>query len=192
MKIITIIASLLLLIIPCIAEPDSITAGPYKVSFDLGIPKEEYKVNVTHQDSSVATIEIRTVHEIISYMYNRNKINRLGLLEIELLSFENESIYSKPDILKKSWEHFLSRGTINGEPYYNKEVVEREIDGYDGIVASATVPKSFRDSDNYWAEYYQSPTMRVMFFSAYRALEWKEGFLRLLDTIHVEEINEIS
>jgi hypothetical protein len=31
---------LILLTTPCIAVPDSVTTGPYKISFDLGMPKE--------------------------------------------------------------------------------------------------------------------------------------------------------
>ena len=46
MRLIAIAVFLILLTAPCIAVPDSVTTGPYKISLDLGLPKEAYTVNI--------------------------------------------------------------------------------------------------------------------------------------------------
>jgi hypothetical protein len=46
MRSIAIVAFLAFLIMPCIAVPDSITTGPYNISFDIGLTRDDYTVTI--------------------------------------------------------------------------------------------------------------------------------------------------
>ncbi len=184
MKSIAIIAFLILLMTSSNAEPDSITTGPYKVTFDLGIPKEAYRVEIADpatRESSHNECDITLVKE-----HDPSLNHETGILCITLSSpkTEHKIIYTQ-DLLVKLWEDDFSRSTN----YYNTEVAGRKIDGYEGIIARGTIRAiDGPDMDSYWGVY-DSPITFVKLGSVH-PFPWEEGIMRLIKTIHVEKINE--
>lgn len=181
MRRIAFLAFLALFITPCIAESDSITTGPYNVTFDLGIPKEDYKVVVAAPKTS------ESLSGDISTTFNIELINRTGITRrslITLTSYETEQVKPTQDELMQTGKYVLSQ---DGS-FYDIQAAGRKIDGYDGAVISGTMRTSsfINDIDTYSAIYHPSSTTVVGIFSLY---PWDEGTLSLLKTIHVEKIN---
>jgi hypothetical protein len=184
MRSIAIIAFLVLLTMPCIAVPDSVVTGPYKVTFDLGTPKEAYKVNVAAPKTTESLSgDIRTTFNI-EFINNSGLTRRAGLI---LTSYENDVIIPTQDELVRLEENTLSQLSNT----YNIEAARRKIDGYDGAVASGTtwISSEVGAVDVYSAVYRPSLTMNVGLYSFY---PWDEGTLSLLKTVHVEMINSTS
>ena len=182
MRSIAIVALLALIIVPCIAVPDSVTTGPYKITFDLGIPKEAYKVDISDPKTK------ESLSGDISTTYNIQLINKTGILRratIILTSYETEQVIPLQDELVKIEKYVLLQ--IDG--LYDIEVAGRKIDGYDGAIGSGTLRNSGIELDTYAAIYYPSSTMTVSLISLY---PWEEGTLSLLKTIHVEKINKTT
>lgn len=183
MRSIAIIAFLALLIAPCIAETDNVTTGPYKITFDLGIPKEAYKVEIADPkiEESLSG-EISTTYEM--HLINKTEIKRQAI--IILTSHEDEQVIPTQDELVQ-----LGEQEFSNDKYHDAEVAGRKIDGYDGVAGSATlrVDSTIDDPKVYFAMYNPSSTLAVgLFFS----IPWEEGTLSLLKTIHVEKINETT
>jgi len=178
--IITMALLALLIMMPCIAEPDSVTTGPYKVTFDLGIPTDAYKVEIAEPkiEESLSG-EIHTTFNI--ELVNKTGLSRRAI--IILISYETEQIIPLPGELSEILEYYL----LQRDDIYNIDAAEREIDSHDGAVASGElIPLGI---DTYNAIYYLSSTDIVTIGSAY---PWEEGTLQLLKTIHVEKINETA
>jgi hypothetical protein len=194
MKSISFVGLLAILTMPCFAEPDSVTAGPYKVSFDLGVPKDDYRINVSSgapfNDDPVIKIHTESLN-IKHYLYDDPEtdlysIQRDGILSITLYESEHEHMHTQ-DYIIKAFEHGLSNR--RNPSCYNINVIGEKIDGHDGVLASWTqemYPRTERDC--YWAEYYPSSLNVVM--QSGQSSSWEEGFMNLVKTIHVETINE--
>jgi hypothetical protein len=196
MRLIAIIVFLTLLITSCFAERDSVTTGPYKVTFDLGVPKDDYRINVSsgEPDDDDAHIIIYTENLEIKYDwyddYNNYQYNiqRDGIIRISLDPCRDEPNYMHmQDQLVKLWE----LGASNTPTHHNSDVVGEKIGGYDGVFSSWTTeqPWGWPDRYNYMAAYYPSSTLFVRMQSEYPST-WEEGFMNLIKTIHVEMINE--
>lgn len=178
--IITIAFLVLSIMIPCIAEPDSITTGPYNVSFDLGIPKDAYTVEVAEpkEEESLAG-NAYTTYDI----QLRNKTPSSQWAVITLVSYDDkQKIPSQDDLLKSTKLAVLQIGDIS-----NLNGAKRRIDGHDGAVAFGKV--NALDMETYLAIYYPSQTEKVLIGTMY---PWDEGALQLLKTIHVKKINSTS
>lgn len=183
MKIIAIIA-LLALIVPCIAEPNSVTTGPYKITFDLRIPNNAYKVEIAEPETT------ESLSGDISTRYTVNLINKTGVLRrasIILTSHETEQVTPSQDELVQVQKYSL----LQIDNLYNIDAAKRKIDGKNGAVGSATlrIPETGLNIDTYTAIYCPSSTTVVNLYSSY---PWDEGTLSLLKTIHVEENNSTS
>ncbi|MRS05480.1 hypothetical protein EG832_20035, partial [bacterium] len=148
MRSIAIIAFLTLLVMPCIAEPDSVITGSYKVTFDLGIPKEAYRIEIADpatRESSHNECDITLVKE-----HDPSLNHQTGIICISLASSNTEQFVYTQDYLVKSWEYDFSQNPN----YYNAKVVKIKIDGCDGIFARATIGAIIgSDMDSYWAVY---------------------------------------
>jgi hypothetical protein len=178
----TTLATIMCLSIFAMAIPDSVVTGPYNVTFDLGLPKEAYKVEIADPVTKESLSgEISTTYEI-------KLINKTGLTRrasISLISHEVEQVIPTQDDIVKTLKYVL----INTKDIYDIDAAGRKIDGYDGAVASGTLRSSGIETSTYIAIYYPSSTMSVTVFSAY---PWDEGTLSLLKTIHIENINSTS
>jgi len=184
-----IIALLTLLIMPCIAEPGSIMAGPYKVSFDIGSTRDYYDVALwtpIEIESAIGDKGTEYAVEITS------KLNQNDSIIIKISYFkDNQTNYTAYDLKETSdlgygkYPEFFEN--------YSSEVCT--IDGTTGVVISL-MALSMNNTGNKYRMYQANylpifdPTHTyVMVVSLY---PWNEGTLQLLKTIHVEKINSTS
>ena len=183
MRSIAIVALLALLIMPCIAVTDSVTTGPYKISFDLGMPKEAYTVEVTSPKTSESLSGVVSTDYVVT-MTNKTA-NEVGLgnrVTLLLNSYEGDhTVYDQNDLVQ------AVKYLISGLDYtYDIQAAERKIDNSYGSIASGKSRANIVTTDAYVAKYYPSSTTDMTIFSTY---PWDEGTLSLLKTIHVEKIN---
>lgn len=172
---------LLLAAIICIqfiaqATPDIVTTGPYKISFDIGMPKEAYKVDIEYPKTT------ESLSGDISTIYTVNLINNTGLLRkavIIVTSYEKE----QPVPVQEELVRIEKNSIFRIEDVYDVEVAGRIIDGFRGSIGSGTMKTSLSELKIYAAIYYQSSTTTVSIVSSY---PWDEGTLQLLKTIHIE------
>jgi hypothetical protein len=183
MRSMSIVILLALLTVPCIAVPDNVTTGPYKISFDLGVPKEAYKVVVsTPAKTEALSGDISTGYKIV--MTNKTGISRMST--IILTSYETDQVVPTQGELVQMERGVLSQ--VNG--LQEIQATGRKIDGVDGAIASGKLPGAYDMTlDTYVAVYYPSSTTAVGLVSTY---PWDEGTLSLLKSIHVEKINATS
>lgn len=177
MRSLAIIALLALLLMPCIAETDSVTTGPYKISFDLGLPKDAYKIEIGDPETK------ESLSGEISTNYVIKLINKTGLTRtaiITLTSYEKEQVLPTQDEFVSMMKYML----ISMDDVYDIEATGREIDGYKGAAGSYILRSSFNEIKMYTAAYLSSSTAFVFIFSAY---PWEEGTLQLFKSIHVDE-----
>jgi hypothetical protein len=159
-----------LLCIPAlsIASPDSAIAGPYNVSFDLGLPKTAYKVNVTEGGA--------LGNHTVNIKYNVG-ISRMAIISIMeggpmLLPEEIEAI---PSILFS---------VFGGLKNINTSTIR--IDGTNGTLTTGEGSLLGLKINYNQAIYYPSNDTGVLIVSTY---PWNEGTRQLLDSAHVEKIN---
>jgi hypothetical protein len=176
-KFVLLLAAIMCMQTIVLAIPDTAITGPYKISFDLGIPKEAYKVEI---------IEPKTKESLsgdISTTYNVNLINKTGLVRraaIIITSYDTEQIIPLQDELVKIEKYVL----VQTDNMYDVTAAGRKIDGYDGAVASGTLQTSGLKLDTFAAMYYPTSTMSIAVISSY---PWEDGTLSLLKTIHIEK-----
>jgi hypothetical protein len=129
MRLIAILTLLALLIMPCIAVKDTVITGPYKISFDLGIPKEAYKVDVAIPEKK------ESLSGDVSTTYTVKLTNKTGIgrtASVILTSYETDQVVPTQDELVLLEKSVLSQ--IDG--LYDIQAAGRKIDGADGAVAS--------------------------------------------------------
>jgi hypothetical protein len=163
------------------AVPDSVVAGPYKVSFDIGEP-ENYKIIVGDPQ------EVEQLNGEKQTEYRITILNYTGYRGATILIRELGT--KIPTIAGSDWELALRSLEGNDPRLSNFQSASREIDGSSGAVASAI--QKF-DTDVYIEGYhaiYPSPidpasvVVEILSF-----FPWNEGTLNLLKTIHVEKVS---
>jgi hypothetical protein len=177
-RFVLLLAALICMQVAVMAVPDSVTTGPYKISFDLGMSKDMYKVEIVDPKTKESLSgEVSTDYEI-------KLINKTGLSRragITLTSYEADQVVPAQEDLITGMKYVI----LQMDDMYDSEAVGRKIDGYDGVVATGTMKTSGYELKTYFATYYASSTMSIIIFSAY---PWSEGTLSLLKTIHVERV----
>lgn len=163
------------LLLPCIAEPDSVTTGPYKVNFDLGLPKGAYTIEISDPKATETLAGNGNTRYHIEFT-NKTGITRGGY--ISLTTYEDELIIPTSDELVRALRLAFSKALID------VQAAGRKIDGHNGAVVSGTSIISGVKVDTYVARYYLSSTTIVDLMSSY---PWDEGTLSLLKTIHIEK-----
>jgi len=184
MKIISMaLAAFICLSILGLAVPDSAVTGPYNVTFDLGIPKEAYKVEIEEPEIN------ESLSGEISTQYAIELVNKTGLTRraaIILTLYEVEQVLPTKDEIVQ----IIKYAILQIENMHDVEESERMIDGHNGAIASGKIRSDVGiDVDTYSAIYYPSSTTQVIIFSAY---PWENSTLSLLESIHVEENNSTS
>ena len=183
MRSIAILAFLALLITPCIAISDSVTTGPYKVSFDLGLKHSDYNVTVP---SPTETEQLSGDKEIDYEILIRNYTGRLRGLSITVKHFEK----ALPLATGSDWKKSLDSLNKNDPRVYGYKSDLRTIDGADGAILNADIAMDSENIINSYQAVYQP-----VFDTTHTVVEimsfypWDEGTLQLLKTIHVEKIN---
>lgn len=161
------------------AVPDSVVTGPYKVSFDLGLKSDEYKVNVTDPEiTETLGGDKRTEYRVILYVMTNDYRGAV----ITIKNFENPI----PIYTASAWEQSLKE---DDPRILNFKSDTRMIDGVNGAVASLTARYDKDTFIDIYSAVYQplfDPEYTVVKVSSY--CPWNEGTLQLLKTIHVERI----
>jgi hypothetical protein len=162
-----------------ITVPDSVVTGPYKVSFDIGLTRNDY--NVTISDPKV-TEQLSGAKEIDYSFDITNDTGPFRHMTITTKHFEKE----RPILSGSDLKRGLMSVNANDPRISGFKSNERRIDGANGAVASyAAKVDSEHIFDLYQAVYQPmfDPTHTVVeIFSSY---PWDEGTLKLLRTIHV-------
>jgi hypothetical protein len=134
MRLIANIAFLALLIIPCIAVPDCVTTGPYNISFDIGLTRDDYTVTIK---DPIQKREMLTETIVIDYSVQiQNKTDSAHLAVIEINRREG-GLFS-PNIKPTSAQlERIVTGAINNFPGTSNVVpIVGPIDGTQGGIAS--------------------------------------------------------
>jgi len=153
--------------VPTLAIPENITIGPYQVSFDMGIERQEW--NITEKESE-------TYSGVPYIAYDA----RSGPVDVEVTRYypPKPTNYITDAMDMYSWEQGMKNQGCSCDASM------RTIDGHDGFVAHTICPKW----DQYHAEWFMNDTL-VMLGSTY---PWDSGTLQLLKTIHVEKVEQIQ
>jgi hypothetical protein len=179
-----ILAVLMFLPVYASAVSDSVITGPYNVSFDLGLPKNIYNIDVKNPKSS------ETLGGAASKTYP-------FLVQIKNTTTQNSAIASiyvvisveKQAVVPSAQRVSLNRKEIEALGYFGVQGAARQIDGKDGVVCSGLELVNGRTPLTYFADYYLSNSEKVFIYSG---IPWDEGTLQLLKTIHVEKVNSNS
>jgi hypothetical protein len=167
------------MIAPCLAEQQTVTVGPYAVTFDWGVPIESYMVSTWPQEFTP-----------FYYVELINDTNPMKRVTIKLTEYHEDQLKSTPSELITFSEVALRE---SGSQFKGDIVTAtRKIDGANGGMASGIASGSQGQkytsgyseySTEMWAVTYE-PTVRlsVNLVSSY---PWDEGTLQLLKTIHV-------
>jgi hypothetical protein len=183
MKIIILsLVSLLCLASIASAVPDNVNTGAYKISFDIGLTRNDYRVTVS------APLNTESLGGNKSTEYDIKIINNTGATRLAIISlyyYEDQQTVLTPSELVESFRNALD----NTNSAKNIDSATREIDGVSGAAASYDYYISYLVGyvKIYLAEYY--PTfdkqhVKCVITSTY---PWDEGALQLLKTIHVEK-----
>lgn len=182
------ILSVILMVLVCVttmvsAVHDSTVVGPYNISFDLGIPKDSYKVIISdpRQEESLNG-DISTVYLIVI----RTESIPSNTCMIHLSESDSALQKASQESLGRAARDILS----NEFQASNLEVAPRTIDGSDGAVAAG-----YLAGDKIYNSIYNvniGPVPRHLVCKIFSDYPWEEGTLSLLKTIHVEKVNFAS
>ncbi len=180
MKIISLLlAFFMYLSISGLAVPDSVILGSYNVSFDLGLPKEAYEINISEPKiKEDLSGHIRTEYK--TELIDKTVEQRETTITID--THEDKLLVPAQDKLVQQLEESIEEKSYAS----NIETAERKIDGRGGAVGSWKGLSLYEDRYYYAAIYYLTSYTTVTITSSY---PWEEGTLSLLKTIHVEEMN---
>lgn len=163
------------------AENDSVTTGPYKVSFDLGIPKSSYKLSISPAKASESLGGEKSTEYSIEII---NKTGTFRRASIALTHNEEDQIVPSADEMA-AWLNKLWSGSPE-----NSDIITttRRIDGVIGATGSFVSTFNDMGIQNYGSLYYTYFDPRKLVCEIYSAYPWDEGTLQLLKTIHIEKL----
>jgi len=180
-KRLAIFLGLIVLLPVAVGVPENITTGPYKISFDLGMPKDAYLVteNAPEISENLGGDETEMYSVTIN---NTTSKNATDYIKIYVLSINRPTTLATGAMVENVLKDRCSRNSALTNIYTDT----RTIDGQSGAVAS--VSKSSRGSliQGYEAMYQASfdPHTLVDIQSFF---PWNRGTLQLLKTIHVKK-----
>jgi hypothetical protein len=163
-----VLPALICLLMLASAVPYSVTAGPYNISFDLGIPHSSYQVTTNIRNETKSSDYFVVINEL--------KSDRSVIIYTTKYAEKQDTTSLSASSMEK---------TLNALFPSYIEVSSRIIDDKIGVVAkSPKIPET-----SYNALYYPDEYSYTMIWSTY---PWDEGTLQLLDTIHIERTNATS
>jgi hypothetical protein len=165
---------LLFMALPCMAEQENLTTGPYNISFDLGLLKSAYSLEI------VDPIETETLGGDLVKKYEIEISNRTRIGNLIIISLDEGNIPIKPtgEELARIMKHSLPDAGR-----WDIQATSRIIDGKDGAIASYKTLLSKKECLVYMASYYPDENTTVRVTSGY---PWDDGTLALLRSIHIE------
>lgn len=168
-----------------LAAPDSVVTGPYKVSFDMGVPVTDYMATT----SDPTTAESLSGDVSTDYKINiKNKIGMTKFAQVDLTYRpKGMTLPSESDLL------LIANNAIQAMPQAtNVQTATRPIDGTYGGVASY----DYRTDAGYFKMYSltyfpisEEGYIQVIITSAY---PWENGTLQLFRTFHLEKTSLYS
>jgi hypothetical protein len=184
---------------PCLAEDQSVTTGPFKITFDLGIPKASYSINVSAPQTTYSPVprgiwsyigddvysfeQLYTKLELDHMTYRVNLTNNTNakmFISITLKDFRRDQVSYSPNELAS-----IAKSIMEQMPQV-RDVQEfgRMVRGANGGMASGKIDIGdgfYRDI--YLVIYIPDPRSEVSIISTY---PWDEGTHQLLKTIDVQ------
>ena len=171
MKILVLVMAALVLAVPVGANPESITMGPYTVSFDLGYMGG---YSITTEQSEKETLYGIPVTDYMTTIQGASPTQVIWLSVKEFrptMEVEYDTMGAMSDGLK-------SLSFQCGEPI----IIPRTIDGKLGALGSTSCAGGFSVQGILYP--LDTPNEVVIIFSGY---PWDEGTSNLVKTIHVEK-----
>ena len=163
------------LIAPCLAEPQTVTTGPYTISFDLGISNKSYLVNVsTPKTNESVAGDISTEYQV--ELQNNTGIARMATFNIT--EYQKNQTLPTPDEMGSILKYALEQLPKIRDVQTNSQI----IDGVNGSIASGTFDGYGLSLEAYVIMYNPTPRLSVVLTSTY---PWDEGTSQLLNTTHV-------
>lgn len=180
MRSIAIIAFLTLLAMPGIAEPYSVTTGPYNISFDLELPKDAYEIDIKEPESSETLGG--AAKETYTFWIKIKNTTASNSAMVNIYVAE-QTVVPSPRRVSLNIGEIKSLGLsgVKGEA--------RQIDGSDGVVCEGFEMVDGKMETTYFADYYLSNSEKVFIYSG---IPWDEGTLQLFKTIHVTSETSIG
>lgn len=162
-------------------ELEEVVTGPYSVSFDLGIDKELYEIEVSDPVYS------ETLGGENSARYN------IFIKESQDLNSKARIEISKSDkqfnLSGRDFEKILYEGSKDDRSIIKFVTAQRIIDGKEGAIVESNVVFDGVSFTSYAAQYQVNNYSFVTILSVYG---WSEGTLSLLKTIKIEDNSEIE
>ena len=181
MKKVLMLLELLLLPAACVsAESEHIVAGPYTISFDLGLPHSAYATTL----EGPATSE--SLSGLVSTKYEIKLENKTGIgrrVTITLTKYDIPQAIPTAEEMKMVMDYMFKKDYQNK----NVETAIRSIDGVTGAVMSVDRTAYGVDDRYYGAIYYPAVDNGMLMVVMASGYPWDEGTLQLLKTIHVEK-----
>lgn len=194
MKILALLPVLLFcLSAAALAVPESVTNGPYKISFDIGQPHSNYTIIV----KPVATNETLSGYQTKQYHIEINGSQR-GAAYIDIRVDNGGYVLTGDDML-----NLLKKGAT--EDGKNGSIIEgvsaRTIDNQNGAIESKLdyiSTKTFNDSvliyrvyDRVFIALYSLPDSKSI-ISIISFYPWSMGTSQLLDSLHINVLSETN
>lgn len=185
MKLIWILLAVLVCLPITLAEKDSVTTGPFKISFDIGFPKNSYTIDIQKPSEEESLGGVKSTVYGFSITSVTSSITEIpnGAL-IDLTTYEQDQVVPTPEELRQALN--LTFKAMNGGDI---ESAVREIDGVKGAIASGSVQSVWGGggpSYDCLARWWYSNKTQADVISGY---PWKYGTLSLIKTIHIEKVN---
>lgn len=182
MRILAFFLAALLCSVVATAVPDSAVMGPYKVSFDLGLPKDAYSISITEPK------EKESLGGDITTEYKAKIQNNTGMTRfayIYLYLNDKKQPIPTPEELAAAFRYGVSQDYRDS----NIDSAARTIDGLPGMAGSYDYTTSGVTIKVFMAEYYTKIDEGRLYCIISSTYPWDEGTLQLLKTIHVEKAN---
>jgi len=173
------------LAIPALAVPENITTDLYKVSFDMGLPRGYFEIDIR---DPVATESLAGNKSTEYYIIMSNSSAGNLFQEIAIhISLNEENVTTDTEFMRIALKADLQDLTAQ-----NIESTTREIDGVNGAIASGDLPTGLpfgpETVENYHVRY--NPLFdpnHIVIDIDILDIPWDEGALQLLKTIHIEK-----
>jgi len=173
MKAILVLMALFCLQISAVADPESISTGPYNISFDLGMPKGSYELNVSppKETESLGGAVYKT------YAFEvRDRNNSEYKIYTSITKYSEKQI-SMPYSAKNM--ETIMKNIVGG---IMSEIDTRQVDGKNAAIARY----AGTNGDTYTVMYYQDEYTLVLILSGY---PWDDATLAFIKSFHVSEQN---
>jgi hypothetical protein len=160
------------------ANQESLTTGPYTVSFDIGLKRNDYNISVEKPVQS---------EELSGATKNQYKIQILNSSGPDFISIYLSSQAAIPILTADQFKQKIDRILANDTGIVDVQTSTRIIDGVMGVAVSEGIILEGSNTTKAYEAYYL-PTfdprhVTVHISSTY---PWEKGTLQLLKTIHVE------